>query len=221
VGDLAIGYEGRRVRALRVEVAGKPRLEHVWPLDGQRFQGFADINRRLVRRAATMGREDVLVEKDYLPDFALIDQHGQAVLGKDLRDQPTVISFIFTRCPDPRMCPATTKRLAALGKNASDRGLEDARFVLISFDPAYDTPGILNQYARSFGMEDESFSLLTGDEAAIKALLRLFGVRTVEADGTIDHTQVTLLSDRFGRIVFRQPGSRWSAEAILAQLQSL
>ena len=46
-----------------------------------------------------------------LPDFALYDQNGGVVQPDRFRGRQIVLNFIFTRCPDPKMCPASTAKM--------------------------------------------------------------------------------------------------------------
>ncbi len=221
IGDAAIGYLNQEIVGERVEEGDSLRLVRIWPDNPIAANAMKGVNRSLIRKAAVLGRGKSLGRGDYLPDFSLYNQRAEAVFASRLRTSPVVITFLFTRCRDPEMCPATAARLSELGKRAAEAGFEDARFVAVSFDPDYDTPGILHQYGQATGMNSPSFELLTGDPEAIQALLRLVGVRTYDEDGTIVHNLVTLLTDNHGRIVLRQDGSRWSADAIFGQLEEM
>jgi len=217
-GDLEIGFEGDFISGTLTKSGEEAFLTSIRPAGPILINAMSGVNRSLLKEAAQMGRSESLSRGDYLPNFALFNQRGQAVFARDLRNQPTVLSFIFTRCGDPVMCPATTARMAGLGERLAEAGLTEPKLVLISFDPDYDTPGVLRQYAKAYGMESDQFELLTGDEETTNALMRLSGMRTIHEDGTIIHNLVTLLTDDHGRIVLRQDGSRWSADAIFQRL---
>src|ERR1051325_11481627 len=47
-----------------------------------------------------------------LPDFSLVERHGQKLGLADLRGKVWIADFIFTRCPGP--CPRMSSRMAAL-----------------------------------------------------------------------------------------------------------
>jgi protein SCO1/2 len=93
--------------------------------------------------------------------------------------------------------------------------------VTISFDPAFDSPGILRTYAQGYGMELDNFHLLTGTQELIDDLLRQFGILTREEDGTINHTMATLLVDANGRVAYRKEGPRWSVDDFLKAARKL
>ena len=77
---------------------------------------------------------------------------------KDFLGKVVVINFIFTRCQAMEMCPASTMRMSLLQDKARETGLDGLHFLSITFDPEYDSPGILKQYAKSYDIEFDTFS---------------------------------------------------------------
>lgn len=220
-GDLKIDYTGRLVRASGVYYNNAWHLERIFPLDGIGSKAMADINRQLHATVASMSRREYLRTGDYVPNFSMIDQHGNFLQIRELRGKSFVLNFIFTRCKVATMCPAATKRMAELQEMAREAGLENLHFVTVTFDPEFDSPGILRAYGDNYGLEHENFHLLTATEKLTDDLLRLFGILTIEEDGTINHTMATLLIDKNGRIAFRKEGSTWKVEEFLKKAQEL
>jgi protein SCO1/2 len=215
-GDLVIGYEGRSIRANATFYAKRWHLEQVFPLDGLGAKAARDVNHQLHQATASMSRRKFVRQGDYIPNFAMINQHGQFLQARQLQGKPFILNFIFTRCQVPTMCPASSERMAHMQEAARERGLDDLQFVTITFDPAFDSPGILKQYAEGYGMEADNFHLLTtGEPSVVDDLLRQFGILTMEEDGTINHTMATLLVDANGRVAFRKEGATWSTEDFL------
>ncbi len=221
MGDLEIGYLDRRVEGEAVTYGGGWRLEKIFPLDGTGAKAMADVNARLHDETATMSRRKFVREGDFIPNFALIDQNGEFLQARQMRGKPFVLNFIFTRCQAATMCPASTTRMAALQDAARREGLDGLHFLTLSFDPEFDSPGILRQYASGYGIEPDRFHLLTGPRAVIDDLLRQFGILTIEEDGTINHTMATLLVDAQGKVAFRKEGSTWTVEEFLAAARKL
>ena len=91
-------------------------------------------------------------------EFSLIDHHGSPFTREDLIDQWTLIFFGFTHCPD--ICPTTMAELAELKAQLVGTEASDARVVMLSVDPARDTPERLAQYAPYFHTD---FIGVTGD----------------------------------------------------------
>ena len=130
-----------------------------------------------------------------------------------------IMNFIFTRCAMPTMCSAATARMAALQDHTGESGIRDLQFVSISFDPEYDTPGILKAYMMNYDIDPRNFSFLAGEPSAIRDILTQSGVVAKAEAGTINHTLATILIDTNGRILFRKDGSRWDVDDFLTRLQ--
>ena len=97
-------------------------------------------------------------------------------------------------------------------------GIPNVEFVSITLDPAYDTPGVLKEYAADRGIDTSNFSFLTGPEAAIRDLLTQFGVIAEFKDGILNHTLATLLIDEKGRVTWRADGSLWEPRDFVARM---
>ena len=107
-----------------------------------------------------------VVAGDYrtVSDFELTDQNGRLVKLSDFRGRPVLLAFGYTQCPD--VCPLT---LADFKQVKRDLGADADRvaFVLVSIDPARDTPEVMKRYLAVF---DPKFVGLTGPEARIQAI---------------------------------------------------
>lgn len=59
-----------------------------------------------------------------------------------------VLSFIYTRCRDPRACPMATAVLSQLHQlSEKDAGLtKNMRLITLSFDPSFDTPKVMDSF---------------------------------------------------------------------------
>ncbi len=101
-----------------------------------------------------------------LPEFALLDHHGERFDRQSLRGRWTLLFFGFSRCPD--VCPTT---MALLGRFAETlRGLPeqaDTQVVMVSVDPARDRVAELARYVPRFNPE---FLGVTGELADIQRL---------------------------------------------------
>jgi len=129
--------------------------------------------------------------------FDLVDQNGARRTWGDFRGKPVAVFFGFTHCPD--ICPTTLGELSVVLADLGERG-DDLQVVLVSGDPARDTPTVLREYLQSF---DPRIVGLTGDEREIE---RAFGVfkafrRVVPLEGggyTVDHSAGVYLYDADG-----------------------
>jgi len=88
-------------------------------------------------------------------DARLLDETGRAVSLHELfAGRITALAFIYTRCGD--VCPWASVRMADLQRLAAgDPALaHDLSLVSVSFDPAYDTPARMADYAASFRLAE-------------------------------------------------------------------
>jgi len=99
-------------------------------------------------------------------DFTLTNQNGQAVSLADLRGKVWVADIIFTRCAGP--CPQMTRQMAEL--QAALPADSPVQLVTLTTDPGFDTPPVLNQYARQFGANLDRWTFLTGTKREIANL---------------------------------------------------
>ncbi len=124
-----------------------------------------------------------------VPSFPLVDQDGQAFELGDVAG-PVAVGFVYTHCPVETMCPLTMKKLAEARRDG-------ARVLVVTLDPARDTPAALRAYAARFAVAgDAGFTLATGAPDVVEAFASLFNVYGVAgADGAIAHPVRTALLD--------------------------
>jgi len=106
------------------------------------------------------------------PGFSLIDQDGERLTNEDLRGKFVLYNFSFTRCPNP--CGNMNQTISEIQGRLDEANLGDIemRFVTISFDPEYDSPEILKQYANSLGADSAQWKFVTtADETLLKAII--------------------------------------------------
>jgi protein SCO1/2 len=174
------------------------------------------------RQTVQMSTGTALVPRRDLPDFSLIDSHGQTFGRGDLRGQWSLMFFGYTNCPD--FCPATLATLAAMEKKLrAERAPVIPRVVFVSVDARRDTPDQLSRYVPYF---DASFIGLTAkDQPSIEAFARKLGVAVAihpEADGTysVDHSGVIFVLDPAGRLAAWLTGP-FTTDAVAKDIERL
>ena len=95
-----------------------------------------------------------------MPDFKLTDQQGGRTAPGDLRGRVGLVFFGFTNCMG--ICPATLQVLRRQATRELGPDAADLRIVLISVDPARDTPAAMQAFLEPFGA---GFVGLTGEPA--------------------------------------------------------
>jgi protein SCO1 len=167
---------------------------------------------------------DVMNPGDEVPDDPLQDQAGATHRLSDWRGRALAVTFVYTRCPIPDFCPLMDRHFGALQRAvAGDAGLRDrVHLVSISFDPAHDTPAVIQTHAKARGADPRTWSYLTGSPAAIDHLTSRFGVSTItdkEPAHTLTHNLRTAVVDPKGRLVKILSGNEWTVEQLLADLR--
>lgn len=122
-----------------------------------------------------------------IEDFQLVDHNGEAFTLEDLKGQWTIAFSGFTHCPD--ICPTTLATLGRVMDSLDDSVRQQTQVIMVSVDPARDTPEKLAEYVPYFHPE---FVGVTGEFLQIMGLTRQLGVAfnkvTLEDDYTVDHT---------------------------------
>jgi len=134
--------------------------------------------------------------------FRLTDETGTQVTEQSFRGRFMLVYFGFTYCPD--VCPTELAKMATALDLLGERA-EEVVPLLITVDPARDTPEALAQYTDLF---HPRLIGLTGTEAEIAAVAKAYRayyakVRTGDGptDYTIDHSAFIYLMGRRGEFV--------------------
>ena len=161
---------------------------------------------------------------DPLPDAALLDQRDRRRSLSEWTGTPTLITFIYTRCPLPTFCPLMDRHFAAIQREAAaDPALTGrVRLVSISFDPDHDTPEVLAAHAAALGADPAVWTFLTGDRITVDRLAARIGVGVVRGAAAADeitHTLRTVLVGADGRLARLYAGNGWTPAEVLADLR--
>jgi cytochrome oxidase Cu insertion factor (SCO1/SenC/PrrC family) len=116
------------------------------------------------------------------PEGRVLGIDGRAQpLSRYTRGQITLLGFIYTTCTDPEGCPLAYRVFDALKEAiAATPSLHGkVRFVTLSFDPARDSPDVMQKYAGSRAVEKEGglrwFFLTTASARELLPLVEGFG----------------------------------------------
>jgi protein SCO1/2 len=137
-----------------------------------------------------------------IPDFALTRASDGKTVGRaELLGSVWVADFFFTSCPGG--CPIMSahmrqlqEHLAAAAK--SDPALADVKLVSITVDPANDTVGKLNEYAKRHDA-GPGWWFLHGDKDAVRKLA-FEGFKVSSTEDINKHSTRLMLVDAAGRL---------------------
>ncbi|MDJ0953358.1 MAG: SCO family protein [Acidimicrobiia bacterium] len=158
----------------------------------------------------------VIQSNQKAPNTELVSADGPVRIS-DFAGKVVVVYFGYTFCPD--VCPATLDKLAESVALLEGRA-DEVQVVMVSVDPARDTPEMLEEYVTYFHPD---FIGVTGDEATVNRVATLYGVVYRQAEGTeatgytIDHTSTVILVDREGYLKLVLP-FEGSAEQIASDI---
>ena len=137
----------------------------------------------------------VLDRPDPAQPIALHDAHGRTFTLDGQRGRWTLVTFIYTHCPD--VCPLITSNLNTVLRV---RGPKAKLSVLaVSVDPKGDTPASVRAFERRMHLEP-NFHFLIGTRAELRPVWAAWHVLAVQANpGLVDHVAYTALVDPQGR----------------------
>ncbi|TKB48434.1 SCO family protein [Ferrimonas sediminicola] len=140
----------------------------------------------------------------------LLDTGGRTNLHTLFDDKVVVLSFIYTRCPDPNGCPLASHVLARLERAILQTpGLSSrVQLLSLSFDPINDLPHNMAAYGKRYRSPLGHWQFLTTeDEAALSPILAAYNQWVMRerdsrgrATGALSHLLRVYLIDTRGRI---------------------
>jgi len=132
--------------------------------------------------------------------FAMVDETGKTVTEKDVIDQPTLLYFGYTFCPD--VCPLDNARNAEAIEILEGRG-KMVKPVFISIDPERDTPEVMAEFTdilhpRMLG--------LTGTAEQVKAASMAYRTYFKKQDAAADDKYYLVDHSTFSYLSFPEEG---------------
>ncbi len=129
-----------------------------------------------------------------------------------------VLSFVYTSCAGS--CPLTTRKLKRL-----DAALEAAgkplEVVVVSLDPAHDTPQALADYRKRYQLEDAPrWRILVGDDSQVRTLTMLLNFKYTKnpESGVILHDNTVYLVGPDGSVKTSMSSLDQPLEGFVAQV---
>jgi protein SCO1/2 len=146
-----------------------------------------------------------------LPNVVFQSDDGRSMRFYDdlVKGRVVLINFMFTTCR--RACPGTTANLKKVRRALGDHVGNDVVMLSISLDPEHDTPEVLHEYARLYGV-GPGWYFLSGRREDVERLRRTLGAYDLNPEIDADRTR------HAGLVVLgNEPMGRWSAVSGLAR----
>ena len=122
-----------------------------------------------------------------------------------LQGKVQVLAMVYTTCE--AACPIIVSLMQLIEAALPPELRPDIGFVLVTFDPARDTPGVLSAYSARMGLDPLSWSLLSGPPDDVLELATLLGIKYKrDQSGGFIHSNVITVLNKAGEIVHRHEG---------------
>lgn len=133
--------------------------------------------------------------------FEFTNQNNEQVTNETFEGKIYVADFFFTSCGS--ICPKMTRNMATLQDAFMND--DDVMFISHSVTPEQDSVARLKEYAELMGVQDNKWSLVTGDKADIYNVARksYFAEERMGFDRDVNaflHTENFILVDKQGHI---------------------
>jgi protein SCO1/2 len=170
---------------------------------------------RLVREVEPLGVGDAL------PEYHFTNQFAQPLSTTQFKGGALAITFLFTRCPFPTFCPLMANHFSEAQEKllALSNGPTNWHLLTVSFDPDFDKPAILKNYAERYKYDPAHWSFATGALIDITALAEQVGLTFWHDDtGSISHNLRTVVVDASGRLQKILVGNQWTSDELVTEM---
>ncbi len=163
-------------------------------------------------------------EGDPVPDVPFTNQDNKKIHLASFKGKVIALTFIYTRCPLPDFCIRMSNSFSKIQKALKQDASLSGKWHLFSvtFDPDYDSPKVLKEYAKTYGADFASWDFLVTDKASLQKFADGFDL-TYQPDegGLIAHTLRTILVDQQGNLVRVLKGNDWTPDEVVKGIRNL
>ncbi len=146
------------------------------------------------------------------------DARGQKVELASLSGHPVLLAMVYTSCQ--MSCPLTIEQMKKIEAKLDPKAKANARFVIVSFDPARDTPKRLAEVAKERGLGGAGWALLTGKDDDVRELAAAIGFKYERLEGgDFTHSNLLTVLGPDGAIRAQVSGTEGDPAAAVKQLQ--
>lgn len=163
-------------------------------------------------------------EGDEVPNYAFTNQDAKPIRIRNYRGKALLLTFIYTRCPDPEFCTLMSNNFAQIERRlGQDPELYAKTHLLsITIDPSYDEPKVLRSYGAALTerYENETFAhweFATGDQ--VKDVAQYFGLTYYPENNQIRHALRTVIVGPDGKVAKVYSGNEWKTEEVVDELK--
>ena len=138
----------------------------------------------------------------YQLPLPLTDSQGQTRDWRTLRGKPRLVSMFYTSCQ--YICPLIIESGKAVERQLSPDQQKRLGVLLVSMDPARDTPPALKKVVDQRKLDLARWTLAAPPADDVRSVAAVLGIRYRQlADGEFNHSSMLILVDANGRILAR------------------
>lgn len=149
-----------------------------------------------------------------VPDFKLTDQAQRQVSLSSLRGKVVLLTFGYSRCPNPNYCYRLSHNLRRVASRFPRQVGKRLVLITIAIDPEVDHGAGLAAYAARFHADPHVWHFLTGTLPEIHRVAGMFGMDFWESEGLLTHTLHTVVIGADGTLVANLEGNAFSASQL-------
>ena len=170
---------------------------------------------KLLQNLASSGPQVTpLATGELVPDFAFTDQDRRLVSLSQFTGEVVVITFIYTRCPNPNYCFRLNSNLGRLQKRFPQRLGRGLVLLSIVIDPEHDQGNTLANYANIWHANPQGWHFLTGPLPEIQRTTRMFGMDFWNGEGVVTHSFHTIVIDPQRKLAANIDGNQFTAQQL-------
>jgi protein SCO1/2 len=151
---------------------------------------------------------------EFVPDFEFTDQNQQRVAISQFAGEVVVVTFIYTRCPNPNYCFRLNNNLGRLQKRFPQRLGRDLVLLSIVVDPEHDEGKTLSNYASIWHANPQGWHFLTGPLPDVQRVTRMFGMDFWNGEGVVTHSFHTIVVDQRRKLAANIEGNQFTAQQL-------
>ncbi len=158
-----------------------------------------------------------------LPDGTLRTEAGKIIHLSGFRGQAVAFTFFFTRCPLPDFCPRMNRNFEEARQLllANPNAPTNWEFLSLSFDPDFDRPEVLANYATLYRGDDTRHWLFAAaSTSTLTNLAPRLDLMVLRQGANISHNLRTVVLDPQGRIARQFDGNNWTPQELADALLS-
>ncbi|PKV75443.1 SCO family protein [Pontibacter ramchanderi] len=148
------------------------------------------------------------------------NQRGEELKLQNFQGKVQLVAMVYTHCS--YACPRIVADLKRIEMGLEQYKQEDIGIVLVTMDPARDTPARLLQFAESNNLNPKRWTLLTSEQDNIRELAALLNMKyKMELDGEISHSNIISVLNENGEIIHQAEGLGVEPDETVNAIKSL